>query len=186
VPFLLTVEFQRTVFVTSDDHVVTVGPQLIAVYTISHLAQCNKHRTLPLYHIDLKYGRVSEPFPDRGYHWMVIVHGEEFLLMRLSRDMIGPLRVASLGRNPIEYDGQWGPGVTRHATICQYYDWTMKIMTYSWDVEMTQCTFHVKNVCLPEFAKNPQRLQNVGLDMANGRLIYLDSEDRNLIILDTA
>jgi hypothetical protein len=117
---------------------------------------------------------------------MVIVHGEEFMLMRLSQEMTSPSCVVSLGRNPIEYNGQWGPGVvTPNATVCKYRDWTAKIMTYSWDVEMTQCTFHVKNVCLPEAAKSPRWLRNVGLDMANGRIIYLSNEDRNLIILDT-
>jgi hypothetical protein len=113
---------------------------------------------------------------------MVIVYDEEFQLMRLSRDMTGPPRVVSLDRNPIE----WGPGVvTPNVTICRYPDWTANIMTYSWDVEMTQCTFHVKNVCLPQMAKSPFRIKNVGLDMANGRIIYLATEDRNFIILDT-
>jgi hypothetical protein len=114
---------------------------------------------------------------------MVMVHDEEFQLMRLSRDMTSPPRVVSLGCNPIE----WGRGmVTPNATICRYLDCTAKIITYSWDVEMMQCTFHVKNVCLPEIAKSPRWLRNVGLDMANGRIIYLATEERNLIILDTA
>jgi len=65
-----------------------------------------------------------------------------------------------------------------------YGDWTAKIITYSWDVNMTDCVLQMKDIRIPEVASFPIELSNIELDMTSGRLVFIYR--RNCIILDTA
>ena len=133
----------------------------------------------------MNFHTICRPFYDRGFNWMVNLYKYEFSLIRLPLDLSSPPRIVTLGRNPAEPGHGWLPGLVREdAALAMYGDWTAKIVTYSWDVEMTHCVFQMKDIRIPEVASFPSELSNIGLDMTSGRLVFIDR--RNCIVLDTA
>jgi hypothetical protein len=83
-----------------------------------------------------------------------------------------------LGRHPLDPKTYWVPGCATHdAAITFYKDWTTNIMTYSWDIEMAQCVFRVKQVHLPHFPATKdtvlRNLWGAGVDMLSGQVVIL-------------
>lgn len=117
---------------------------------------------------------------------MVVLCKHEFLLMRLSQDPSNPPRVVTLGRDSDETGHTWFSGlVTEDAALALYSDWTAKIITYSWGVEITDCVFRMKHTRIPEVTSCPRRLFNIGLvDMSSERLVFIDC-DQNCVVLNT-
>ena len=117
---------------------------------------------------------------------MVILCKHEFLLMRLSQDPSNPPRVVTLGRDSDETGHtQFSGLVTEDAALALYSDWTAKIITYSWGVEMTDCVFRMKHTRIPEVTSCPRWLFNIGLvDMSSERLVFID-RDQNCVFLNT-
>ncbi|KAF5347324.1 hypothetical protein D9756_009912 [Leucocoprinus leucothites] len=177
----------KQVFITSEGQVAVVGIQCIVIYSISQLRESNKQVALPLHRINLicSSASIAAPFSSRGFDWMIVSQRDEFWLIRLARGASNPPKVVTLGRNPRSRGEGWFPGlVGRDAALAMYCYWTMKIITYSWDSETTQCKFNIKRVRIPDTAR-PARLINIGLDMIEGRLVFLDASKSSCIILDT-
>jgi len=177
---------QRDIFITTSDIVVAVGPEFISLYSIQDLKMYDNQLVLPRQRVKkMDLDPVSRPFYDRGFNWMVILYKYEFFLIRLPQDISSPPRIVTLGRNPAEPGHRWLPGLIRgDAALAMYGDWTAKIITYSWDVDMTDCVFQMKDIRIPEVASYPIELSNVGLDMTSGQLVFIDRQ--NCIVLDTA
>ena len=115
---------------------------------------------------------------------MVILCKLEYLLIRLPQDPNSP-RIVTLGYDAVDDDRDWFSGLTSGdaaVTICR--DSTAKIITYSWDVEMTHYVFRVKQFKIPGVTNCSRRLFNTGIDMASGRLMFSDHQQK-CMILDT-
>jgi len=176
---------QRDIFITTSDIVVTVGSEFNSLYSIQDSKMHDKQLVLPRQRIKIDLESVSRPFYDRGFNWMVILCKYEFFLIRLPKDLSSPPRIVTPGRNPAEPGHGWLPGLIRgDAALAMYGDWTAKIITYSWDVNMTDCVLQMKDIRIPEVASFPIELSNIELDMTSGRLVFIYR--RNCIILDTA
>jgi len=177
---------QKQLFISANDIVVAIRLAFISLYSIQGLKTQHKHRVLPLHRIEMDWDNISRPFGDRGFDWMVILCKHEFLLMRLSQDPSNPPRVVTLGRDSDETGHTWFSGlVTEDAALALYSDWTAKIITYSWGVEMTDCVFRMKHTRIPEVTSCPRWLFNIGLvDMSSERLVFID-RDQNCVFLNT-
>jgi hypothetical protein len=114
---------------------------------------------------------------------MVFTVHDEYVVLRLSQENTVPPRLAKLGRRPVEYINYGFEQATYNAAISSFNDWTTYIITYSWDIEMTQCIFRVKQVCLPRLAERPNRLYVIELDMFSGQIVIL--ADRVCTVLTT-
>jgi len=115
---------------------------------------------------------------------MVILCKLEYLLIRLPQDPNSP-RIVTVGYDAVDDDRDWFSGLTSGdaaVTICR--DSTAKIITYSWDVEMTHYVFRVKQFKIPGVTHCSRRLFNTGIDMASGRLMFSDHQQK-CMILDT-
>jgi len=175
---------QRDIFITTNDIVVAIGFEFISLYSIQDLKMHDNQLVLPRQRIKMNFHTICRPFYDRGFNWMINLCKYEFVLIRLPRDLSSPPRIVTFGRNPAEPGHGWLPGlVRRDAALALYSNWAAKIITYSWDVEMTQCVFQMKDIRIPQVAFYPNDLLNVGLDMASGRFVFIDCW--NCIILDT-
>jgi len=115
---------------------------------------------------------------------MVTLCKLEYLLIRLPQDPNSP-RIVTVGYDAVDDDRDWFSGLTSGdaaVTICR--DSTAKIITYSWDVEMTHYVFRVKQFKIPGVTNCSRRLFNTGIDMASGRLMFSDHQQK-CMILDT-
>ena len=174
---------QRDLFITTNDMVVAVGSDFISLYSIQDLKMHHKQLVLPRQRVKMDFHTISRPFYDRGFNWMVTLYKYEFLLIRLPQDLNNP-HIVTLGRNPAEPGYGWLPGlITGDAALVRDGYWTAKIITYSWDVDMTECVFQMKDIRIPEVVSFPSELCHIGLDMTGGRLVFIDR--RNCIVLDT-
>jgi len=145
----------------------------------------HKKLIFPLHHIVMDWDDISQPIYDRGFDWMVILCTLEYSLIRLPQDPSSPPRIVTLGRDVVDDGRDWFSGLTRGdaaVTICRGS--TAKIITYSWDVEMTHCVFRMKQFKIPGVTNCSRRLFNTGLDMASGRLVFSDHQQK-CMILDT-
>ena len=145
----------------------------------------DKQLVLPLHRIKMAWSDISQPICDRGFDWMVILCRLEFRVIRLPQDPNSPPCIVTLGRDVVGDGPGWVSGLTRgDAALAMCRDSTAKIITYSWDVEMTHCVFRMKQFKIPGVTDCSRRLFNTGIDMASGRLMFSDHQ-RKYIVLDT-
>ncbi|KAJ3572612.1 hypothetical protein NP233_g2967 [Leucocoprinus birnbaumii] len=182
------------IFITSQDQVIIIWSQFVAIYTISQIRSLNGQRVRPLHRLELACSEsatdVSAPFSSRGFEWMVAAQSHEVWLIRLpqAQDPSLPPHAVMLGHR-FRWRGSGSRSlfglVTGQATLTLGLDRKMiMIMTYSWDVEMTRCDFTVKEVHVPMIAERTSDIVNVGFDMTEGRLVFLDRQ-KNCTVLHT-
>jgi len=168
--------------------VVAIGSGFISLYPIQDLKMHHKKLVLPLHRIKMAWDDISQPIFDRGFNWMVVLCMLEYLLIRLPQDPDSPPRIVTLGHDVVDDGPGWVSGLTRSdAALTMCRDSTAKIITYSWDVEMKHCAFRIKYFTIPGISDCSKRLFNTGLDMASGRLIFIDHhrDQRRCIVFDT-
>ena len=118
---------------------------------------------------------------------MVIFHRDDYHVLRLSEDTVtnSPLLVP-LGCPPSDDGRHWLPGVLNQtAAAATQYDWSLNVVTYSWDVGMTKCTFRIKKAPLPRVTKFVYCYQTVGVDMIRGRIVF-NTPEQSFTIFETA
>jgi hypothetical protein len=99
---------------------------------------------------------------------LVAIVRDKYWVLRLSREDTVPPRIAMLGRSPWDLDNYWfSERATYNAAISFYRYWTMNI---------TQCIFRVKQLCLLCLAECPERLWFLGLDVFNAQVIIFVDE----------
>ena len=164
---------------------VATGFGFISLYPIQELKVHHKELVLPLHRIKMEWDDISQPIYDRGFDWMVILCDLEYLLIRLPQDPSSPPRIVTLGRDAGDGSG-WVSGLTRgDAVFAMCHGSTAKIITYSWDVEMTtHCVSRMKQFKIPGNTDCSRRPFNTGIDMASGRLMFSDHQ-RKCIVFDT-
>ncbi|KAF9450205.1 hypothetical protein P691DRAFT_810964 [Macrolepiota fuliginosa MF-IS2] len=179
-------------FITSHGHIVAAGRTFVEIYTISQLRQHDTQRKLSsIYRVELGSSLLHvcvAPFLYRGFTWIIFQNGEAYQLVRLSHDSQPPL-VKLLGHCAADEGGPWHlppPLTGETAAVALQRDWTMDILTYSWDVEMSQCAFRVKRTQIPKFTKGEEYPRMIGADVISGRVVLLDIREKRLVILDTA
>ena len=164
---------------------VAIGSGFISLYPIQDLKMHHKKLVLPLHRIKMAWDDISQPIYDRGFDWMVILCDLEFRVIRLPQDRNSPPRIVTLGHDVVGNGPGWIYGLMRGgAALSMCRDSTAKLITYSWDVEMTHCMFRMKQFKIPWATDCSRRLFNTGLDMAIGRLMFIDHHQKYLV-LDT-
>ncbi|KAF9443121.1 hypothetical protein P691DRAFT_809435 [Macrolepiota fuliginosa MF-IS2] len=175
-------------FITSHDHI--VAATFVEIYTISQLREHDTQRKVSSIHrvelgSSLLYVCVA-PFLYHGFTWIIFQNGETYQLVRLSRDSQPPL-VKILGHCAADEGGSWylpPPLTGETVAVALQRDWTLDILTYSWDVEMSQCAFWVKRTQIPKFIKGEEYPEIIGADIISGRVVSLDIREKRLVILD--
>jgi len=145
----------------------------------------HKKLVLPLHRIKMSWNGISRPIYDRGFDWMVILCDLEFRVIRLPQDPNSPPRIVTLGHDVVGDGPGWFSGLTRgDAALAICCDWTAKIITYSWNVEMKYCRFRTKQLKIPGVTDCSRWPFNTGIDMASGRLVFKNHQQK-CIVLDT-
>lgn len=118
-----------------------------------------------------------------------MVHRTEYFLLRLSEDMVNnPPSLTLLGCHYSDPDNRWFSGlVNQTVTASHQRDWTLNIVTYSWNAETTERAFRIKKALLPRLTDKVHCNYAVGADVTNGRVVFLlnVSGDNTCIVLDT-
>ena len=134
----------------------------------------HKELVLPLHRIKMDWDDISQPIYDRGFNWMVILC-VSYDCLKIRTTLLVSF---TLGWDVVCDGPGWVSGLTRgDAAFAMCHGSTAKIITYSWDVEMTHRVFRMKQFIIPWVTDCSRRLFNTGIDMASGRLMFSDHDE---------